>query len=168
MSSNKKDDPIVNAFTIKYDGRIVSRLTTQITLHSGDKKFVTVALWDTGATGSCISKNVVQNLDLIPTGKTNIHTPSGFSDRNTYMLDMTLPNNIRINGVRAIDSEIADQGLDVLIGMDIICMGDLSVSNKRETVFTFRAPSVKMTDYVEEINLQKLIGTHGKGKRKRK
>ena len=168
MSPNKIDTPVINAFTIKYDGRIKNRLTTQITLHSGDKEFITVALWDTGATASCISKNVVQNLELIPTGKTNIHTPSGYSERNTYLLDMTLPNNVRINDVRAIDSEIADQGLDALIGMNIICMGDLSLSNKRETVFTFRVPSVKTTDYVKEINLQKLIGTHGKGKRKHK
>lgn len=161
-------EPVVNAFTVKYNGRIVNQLMTQISIHCEGKSFVTNALWDTGATGTCISRNVVHNLSLIPTGITNIRTPSGQSERKTYLIDLTLPNNVRINGVKAIDSEIGDQGLDVLIGMDIMSMGDFSVCNKNETIFTFRIPAVGKTDYVEDINKQKLIGTHGKGKRKHK
>lgn len=161
-------EPVVNAFTVKYNGRLVNQLMTQISIHSEGKNFVTSALWDTGATGTCISSNVVQQLSLVPTGFTNIKTPSGQAERKTYLIDLTLPNNVRINGVKVIDSEIGDQGLNVLIGMDIICMGDFSVCNNKETIFTFRTPSVGKTDYVEEINRQKLIGTHGKGKRKHK
>ena len=64
---------------------------------------------------------------------------------------------------------MGNQGLGVLIGMDIITAGDFAVSNYNgTTMFSFRIPSQKKTDYVAETNLQNMIGTHGKGKRKRK
>jgi len=38
---------------------------------------------------------------------------------------------------------------DVLIGMDIISLGDFAVTNFQEkTVFTFRIPSVERIDFV--------------------
>jgi hypothetical protein len=42
---------------------------------------------------------------------------------------------------------------DILIGMDIITIGDFSITNvDKKTVFTFRFPSIKTIDYVEEVN----------------
>lgn len=42
---------------------------------------------------------------------------------------------------------------DILIGMDIITLGDFAITNVGgKTVFSFRTPSTKMIDYVEEIN----------------
>jgi len=58
----------------------------------------------------------------------------------------------------------------MLIGMDIIGIGDFAVSNyNNKTIFSFRYPSKHKIDFVHEINLQNLIGKkHGKGKRKKK
>ena len=54
--------------------------------------------------------------------------------------------------------------------MDVINQGDFSVSNfEGKTVFSFRIPSKKTIDYVQEINIENVIGPkHGKGKRKKK
>lgn len=156
-----------NAFTVEYRG-ITNKLITNIEISYGGNTIKNVALWDTGATNCCISKEVVEKLSLIGTGKINIHTPSGTSEVNTYLVDIVLPNKVTINDVRVADSEIGLQGIGMLIGMDIINRGDLAISNVDEkTTFTFRMPSEKKTDYTHQIALQNAIGKgHGKGKRK--
>ncbi len=46
------------------------------------------------------------------------------------------------------DSEIGKQGIDVLIGMDIISNGDFAVSNyDGKTYFSFRLPSQEHVEY---------------------
>ena len=75
-----------------------------------------------------------------------------------------------IKDLVVIDSEIGSQSIGVLIGMDVIGMGDFAVSNFGDkTVFSFRIPSDKRTDYVAELRKSQLIGpTHGKGKQKKR
>lgn len=155
------------AFTTKA-GRIIRCLKNQARISSGNNAMDVIALWDTGATGTCISSDVVSDLSLTPTGKKNIRTPSGSSEVNTYLVDITLPNNVRIPNVEVCDSEIGSQGIGMLVGMDIISIGDFAVSNfNGKTAFSFRIPSQKTTDYVSEINIKKITGTHGKGKRRK-
>lgn len=128
-----------------------------------------IALWDTGATRTCISLNVAKDLGLIPTGKRNIQTPSGKGVVNTYLVSITLPNNVHLEDVEVCDSAIGEQGIGVLIGMDIITRGDFSVSNYNgKTMFSFRIPSRSITDYVAQLRTEKLIGTHGSKKKKKK
>lgn len=46
------------------------------------------------------------------------------------------------------DSEIGKQGIDVLIGMDIISNGDFAISNyEGRTQFSFRIPSQEHIEY---------------------
>ena len=157
------------AFTTASNAGIMNRLTNQVIVKYDGKEITTLALWDTGATGTCISTDVVSRLMMTPTGKKNIQTPSGSSQVNTYLVDVMLPNNVNIPQIEVCDSEIGNQGLGMLIGMDIITKGDFSVSNYNgRTVFSFRIPSRKTTNYVDEVRLEQLTGTHGKGKRKKK
>lgn len=166
MPMNEKNS--VFAFTSTSNGGLLNRLATNVLVELDDKKVNALALWDTGATNTCISVEVVNNLGLIPTGKMNIKTPSGSSQVNTYLVNIILPNNVRISDIMVCDSEIGNQGIGVLIGMDIINKGDFTVSNfQGKTAFSFRIPSQKKTDYVIEANIQNKIGTHGKGKRKK-
>jgi len=159
----------VSAFTREYNG-YSKRLETEANIEYKGNTVKVNALWDTGATNTCISTDVVSSLNLVPLGKQQIRTPSGAITVNTFMVDILLPNNVIAKNVAVCDSEIGKQNLGVLIGMDIICLGDFSVSNfNKKTVFTFRTPSQKKTDYVAEANLTKAIGPiHGKGKRKRR
>ena len=155
----------LNAFTSVYPG-MSFRLGNQAVLKFNGKEISVKALWDTGATRTCISKEVVTALNLIPLGKQNMLTPSGTSIANTYLIDVFLPNNVTVHDLVVCDSEIGVQGIGALIGMDIIALGDFAVSNYGgKTAFTFRTPSQKRTDYVTEIKIQNTVGPkHGRGK----
>lgn len=158
-----------SAFTT-YNNNLVNRLKNNVIIQYNSKIIQAKALWDIGATNSCISHNVVKQLSLIPIGKITIGTPSGESERNSYFIDLALPNNVIINNLIVVDSEIGAQNIDILIRMDVINKGDFAVSNyDNKTVFTFRIPSERKTDYVTEIKISNIIGSkHGKGKRKKK
>ena len=165
MPEQKSD---ISAFTMKANN-IARRLLSKCQGKYNNQVVEGRALWDTGATNTCISNHIVDVLKLIPLGQIKINTPSGFKDVNTYLIDIILPNNVQIQNVQVCDSEIGKQGIDFLIGMDIINLGDFAVSNyNHATTFSFRMPSVECTDYVQKIKIQNIIGNHGKGKRKKK
>ncbi len=110
------------------------------------------ATWDTGATHSAISGRVVQELGLQPIGRTKVHTAAGQTDTETYVVNFSLPNKVGI--ALAIVTKCDLAGCDVLIGMDVIGMGDFAVSNfDGETVFTFRTPSAERIDFVRQMPL---------------
>lgn len=141
---------MASAFTVQYN-QISNRLTTPITIIGNGKQIADVALWDTGATCSCISKEIANSLDLIATGFCLVQTPSGQATQKTYLIDIELPNKVIIGNVRVTESEIGQQGLGLLIGMDVISLGDFSVSNfDGKTTFCFRIPSVEEIDFVKE------------------
>lgn len=141
-----------SAFTSICDS-ISNKLINTVELSNGVTTIKAQAQWDTGATNSCISHDVVTKLNLISNGFANNHTPSGTALQRTYKLDVYLPNHLRVEGVQVSASEIGNQGIDILIGMDIITLGDFAISNyKGRTVFTFRYPSMSETDYVKLIN----------------
>lgn len=141
------------AFTSKYIG-ISNKLINTVELINGDIKISAQAQWDTGATNSCISHDVVSKLHLISTGFVQNHTPSGIALQPTYKIDVCLPNHLNVESVQVSESEIGSQGIDILIGMDIICLGDFAISNcDGNTIFTFRYPSIAETDYVKLVNV---------------
>lgn len=145
----------------------VNRLMSAVTVIYGGVELEVLGLWDTGATSTCISEEVAQKLSMRREGFRDTYTPSGKSTRNTYTIDLRLPNNVQIDSLLVSDSEIGLQGLGVLVGMDVIGKGDFAVSNfDGKTVFTFRMPSQKVTDYVAQIIQFNTSGPkHGKGKR---
>jgi hypothetical protein len=74
-----------------------------------------------------------------------------------FLVDIGLPNGVRASNIRVTDGDIF--GCDVLIGMDIIGAGDFSITNVNGiTVMSFRLPSIKEIDYVEEANQIRLLG----------
>ncbi|MGB0717681.1 MAG: SEC-C metal-binding domain-containing protein, partial [Phycisphaerae bacterium] len=73
---------------------------------------------------------------------------------NTYLLDVFLPNGISVPGLTVNEVDLGEVGL--LIGMDIITLGDFSITQANGTTkFSFRIPSVKDVDFVEEHNANK-------------
>ncbi len=84
------------------------------------------ALIDTGASSSCLDSGIVASLGLDPSGSVSVHTPStmgvavpkytydaslvfgdGKPDSRTYTLDF-------------IETELASQGFELLVGRDIL------------------------------------------------
>jgi len=89
---------VYRAFTLEYTGKS-NRLMTPITISSADGSVDGIALWDTGATTTCISESVVERLNLVPTGMMDIRTPSSTKTVNTYLVNVGLPNLILVNKV---------------------------------------------------------------------
>ncbi len=151
----------VSAFTIKAPG-IANVLPTEVSVFQpipgqNPKVEKFTAIWDTGATKSVITHDVVERLGLIASGKTNLHGVAGsIENADAYLVTFILPNKLEVNGVRVVKVPQIAGKADILIGMDIITLGDFSVTNvSGKTVFSFRTPSVKKIDYVDEINRSK-------------
>ena len=148
---------MANAFAIPYL-EICNKLKSEVTIHYDGREVVTTALWDTGATNSCISKDVVSGLNMTSTGNIPMLTPSGSTVCNTYLVDVTLTNKVYVPSVMVLDSEIGNQGIGMLIGMDIITKGDFAVSNYNgKTMFTFRMPSESTLNFVSGIKASNVI-----------
>jgi hypothetical protein len=105
------------------------------------------ALWDTGATCSLITPNVAKQLGLVSLGKGHMKTPSGETQTNKYYINVLLPNNCAVQKLEVLEGIPA--GFDMLIGMDIIRLGDFAVTNHSgKTTFSFRMPSACEIDFV--------------------
>lgn len=111
-----------------------------------------LGIWDTGATGTAITPKVVKELGLIPTGVTDVITAKGIGKSPVYFINVYLPMGVIITGVRATEALLVGD-TDVLIGMDVIGLGDFSITNAEGiTTMSFRVPSVKEVDYVKVAN----------------
>lgn len=108
------------------------------------------AIWDTGASGCAVTTAVVNALGLIPTGKATVNTANGPAVQNTYTIDIGLPNKVLIGGIIATEVTSLASGCDALIGMDVITLGDFSITNHNgNTCMSFRIPSGHEIDYVK-------------------
>ena len=109
-----------------------------------------IAIWDTGAMGTCITPKIAKDLGLISTGMKLIKGVNSTKWCPTHWVSLYLPNNFAYKKIRV--TEIEFSGGDVLIGMDIISQGDFTVTNHGGiTKFSFRIPSVAHIDFVEEF-----------------
>jgi hypothetical protein len=60
--------------------RKANALVNSVTLSYGSKSVEVLALWDTGATSSCIASELSEALGMRQVGKRRIPTPSGMAD----------------------------------------------------------------------------------------
>ena len=139
-------------FTYSYNG-IARSLLTPAHIESARNKQNHIkinALWDTGATGSLISREVATQLNLQPVSKMIFSTPSDKKfTSNVYMVNLYLPNHTVFPDLRVAEGVL--NNCDMLVGMDVIRYGDFIVSNfEGKTTFTFRMPSMKKFDFLKE------------------
>ena len=134
-------EPVVE----RYDKIVRDIQSNLVVVGSGERMVgsktpvVVKAIWDTGAYGSVISPKVAQELGLVPVGVKPIQTANGTYEAYAYVVDMMLPNKLVIRGVEVSESDL--KVCDALIGMDIISMGDMKVTNKPTTKLIFRIPA---------------------------
>jgi len=116
------------------------------------KRIEYTAIWDTGASSSVITKQVVNDLNLKPISKAEVHGVGGTKIEDVYLINIYLPNKVAIMYTKVIECEKLTGNFNALIGMDIIGMGDFVVTNfEGKTLMSYRVPSVKRIDFVEEI-----------------
>lgn len=156
----------IHCFTINYDG-IANAIKVSVSmqfaaalLKEGESPQLDtcLGLWDTGATNSAITEMQAKKLNLKPTGSKMVSGLGGTLIKNTYVIDVILPNNVLIPSlsVTELDSPKNEKGESIetfglLIGMDIISRGDFSITNfEGKTVMSFRMPSMTKHDYVRE------------------
>jgi hypothetical protein len=111
------------------------------------------ALWDTGSTNTSISKGLARHLGLKSIDMCNVNGVAGIHSSMVYRIDILLPSKVSISDVRV--SEFQDNGaFEILIGMDIINLGDFAISNKDgKSIVSFRIPpSDTVIDFVKEIS----------------
>lgn len=113
-------------------------------------------IWDTGATTSVITREVVRKLNLKPIGKTKVQGVTGTDTRDRFLVDFYLPNKVIIPNVSVTECDGLAGDFNILIGMDIIGLGDFAVTNYNgKTVFSFRMPSTEEIDFVKAIQLNR-------------
>jgi hypothetical protein len=148
------------SFTVEYpsvvDGIVTSCLICEafdssVEVKNRPKMFEFAGLWDTGATMTCISSRVVRQLDIKHVGFAKMIHANGDSRVCKHLVNIGLPNGVGFYSVSVLECEL--NGIDVLVGMDIISMGDFSITNTGgKTVFSFRFPSLQRIDFVEADN----------------
>ena len=144
------------AITAKNNAGITNVIITpvQITNTFTNKQETTNAIWDTGATNSVITKSVAQKLNLVPLSIAEVRGVHGVCQVNVYFVQIRINNGkIILNStVTEGDEFSADGSAGFLIGMDIINLGDFSITNNKNTVMSFQIPSTHDHDYVKEYN----------------
>lgn len=148
-----------DAFTVRSDGLLrVIKTIAQIRpaksisdLHDLPQIDAKVeAIWDTGATNTSISSHLARRLQLKPIAKVDVSAAGSRYTSDVYLIDILLPNKVAVLDVRVTEAKNI-QDSDILVGMDIIVLGDFSITNcGRHTCCSFRIPSAdRHIDYVE-------------------
>lgn len=105
-----------------------------------------VGIWDTGATGTVVTKKVADDLKLPPIGKVKVYHADGEGWANVYLVNLLLRNGVGFKSLRVTEGKL--NGADVLIGMDVITQGDFAVTNLNgNTTFSFGVPSQQEIDF---------------------
>lgn len=136
----------MSQFQIKYSGKaraiitdIVFSSALRVNGRAPAQPVVAKALWDSGADGSVISPRIAKALGLTSLGQATVESANGDYIAATYVIDLMLPNGIVIKGLQVMESDL--KSCDALIGMDVITLGDMAITNNPTTQFTFRIPS---------------------------
>jgi hypothetical protein len=156
------------ALTIKANGKL-NRIITDVSVCEAfdttapPNPIPTLApakgLWDTGATRSVISQDLAATLGLRPSGTAQVLHGGGSSTSPTYLVNFLLPHGVGIVGVQVTEFPAKDPAFNVILGMDVICIGDFAVTNvSGQTWMSFRTPSSEAIDYVVQVNRSKYGG----------
>ena len=110
-----------------------------------------MALIDTGATNTSISDRLAISLGLKAVEQCEVYAAGGVHIANVYMIDVLLRSMVEFTNIRAAEF-LANEKFDIIIGMDILTLGDLAITNhSNRTVLSFRVPpDTAHIDFVEK------------------
>ena len=136
--------------------KIVMEIATPVTLYSEftstEGKIVnTTAIWDTGANHSVLSPKIVKELGLRSIDTAPIHGINNMSrESDIVVASIRFTDDLVLTNRRF--SVINIPGTEVLIGMDIIKMGNFVINNsKGKTLFSFVIPPLEERISYSEI-----------------
>lgn len=150
----------VSSFTVDFNGLareiitevgVSTPLAEELIAKDDNRIIKTKALWDTGATNCVITKKMAAEMGLKPIAVTKVCHAGGISYPCVYLINIYLPNDNAIPNVRVTECDDAAGSFGIIVGMDIISMGDFALTNAgSKTTFSFRIPSIARIDYVKE------------------
>lgn len=127
-------------FETEYDTR-VDRLKSPANVYGPYRNKASIgvkAVWDTGSRTSCISRRLAKELDLQETGRMTVITPSGTIEMPVHRIDLVLWEDLSFNDLAVIEYPLENHDCDILIGMDVISRGRLTVDSREgKTRITF-------------------------------
>jgi predicted aspartyl protease len=145
-----------DCFTVKTQGLAVA-LVSDAEIESAMSpagRIKVRAAWDTGAEQSLISVESAKRLNLQSLSVSDIIMPTGeTASCNVYLVNVYLANGRKVSPLAVLEGMPGEY--DMLIGMDIITLGDFAVTNGNgATVFSFRMPSMDTIDFCEHPHLK--------------
>src|ERR1019366_3119512 len=154
------------AFTCRYPARSLA-LTSEVEVFPAflpptqpqGRKYK--ALYDTGATHSAVSPKLVADLQLASIGAQNVGVGGGTLTTTVHLVNIGLPNKVMFPMMRVAQITLHG-GIDALIGMDILGVGDFAVTHHNgRTTFSFCCPSRREIDFVTEVaDSNKIVPIH--------
>jgi len=120
------------------------------------------ALWDTGASCTCISDELAQQWGMSPD---NYQDACGMENQVSqypvYTIQLSLGHFV-IPYIQVLGLPMKGNEHNMIIGMDVMNRGDVTITNKDgQTVLTFRQPSLELIDYSAEVaEINKLKKMH--------
>lgn len=103
--------------------------------HSDRKAHNCLALVDTGATHSCITRAVADKLRLTHEGTKSVGGIHGERQTNTYSVGLIIPEVITLNHLSACEAALPDE-VGAILGIDVLRHGVLHL-DFRANNFTF-------------------------------
>lgn len=166
MSSSKS--PLF-AFKFVYAGIANTLVTPVLCLPRGiapspsfdPKPYEILALWDTGATDSCITPAAAKRIGIHKSQVRPIQITGVNSKKQWCPVYKTgalvLPQGVPLPGQKLVEATVASPHAEILIGMDIISQGDFAISNGGgNTTFCFSMPPaqnpIDLLEKAERVN----------------
>jgi len=150
LSNTKKQT--VHSFSTQFNG-LANVLVIDAHIQSAidPQPFKTYkAIRDTGATNCVITDKVINECSLKPVGIRQVHGVHGKDMSPVYIVNIGLPNGVGFMSSH-VTRGVLTEGLDMLIGMDIINKGDFALThNDGKTLLSYRNPSVGKIDFVNQ------------------
>lgn len=123
------------SFSIEYD-KIADQIVCEVDVMAGIESYKCQALVDTGSSQCCISRRVIDALELYPVGRADVLTANGTISKDIYYVDLQIQDSIILYGLDAF--YIDDSNFDFIIGMNVISQGDMQILNRNgTTTFSF-------------------------------
>ena len=154
---HKKEEqtPRSSAFTIEADGKMpvimfdvhINPASLAGRHYAKELRHKCRVVWNTGSARSQLSRKLIEEMSLEPIIRKQPGQTQLF-----YKVDVYLPNKVRMAEVEMteMDKSLLDLGVEGVIGMDIISLGDCSLSHHGgKTFFSFRVPALGGVDYVK-------------------
>ena len=129
------------------------QITTETVNNFGEP---VLAVWDTGATRSCINETFALKYKLPISGMTICRGVNSQQQVNTYVVSLVLPNNNYVNDIEICSCD-STFPYGMLIGMDIISKGEFMVcTHNNITVYSFQNPAISLLSFDYILNRPQL------------